>query len=375
MAISAVLAIALAPALGCSDGIVDVDDDDGDQEDRFFEVTNLVTDTETAAPTTDRNLVNPWGLAFGPTTYFWVANAGTATSTLYDGDGRSRSESVGGPIEVPTPTGVELRGYGGDDEEAPGPTGLVYSGSSGFEIEAGVPSRFIFATTAGTILGWSADADNPRRATMMVDNSAAGAVYTGLAITTGAEPRLLAANFADATIDVFDADFTPVELGGEAFADPLLPDEFAPFGIQEIRGAVYVAYAMKDPDTMEEITGAGRGWVSVFDADDGMYVGRIEATDRLDAPWGLAIAPSDFGRFDDALLVGNFGDGRITAFDADDYQLLGQLETREGEAVAIDGLWAIAFGNDALAGESDELYFTAGPDEERHGVFGNIDED
>jgi uncharacterized protein (TIGR03118 family) len=232
-----------------------------------------------------------------------------------------------------------------------------------------VPSRFIFATTAGTILGWSADAD-PQRAVLKVDGSMAGAAYTGLAISEDDE-LLYAANFAAGRVDVFDGGFVPVTLDGDRFVDPEVPEGYSPFGVHAIDGRIFVAYAQVDPEEMHEEIGPGLGRVAIF-ATDGRFVDRFESTRSLNAPWGIALAPDEFGRFGGALLVGNFGDGRITAYDAGSYDLLGQLQSGEDEPIEIEGLWALAFGNDEMAGESDDLYFTAGPGDEMHGVFGEV---
>lgn len=347
------------------------DGDDGSQEARFYDVTNLVTDENTDdADHTDTNLVNPWGLAFGPETFFWVANEGTSTSTLYDGDGRPQQDAFfGGPIDLPEP--ASMPAYAEGEEEEAGPTGLVFHGGERFEVEDGAPSRFLFATLAGTILGWSPDSADPSSAVIVVDRSGSGTSYTGLAITDDAEaPWLLAANFAGATIDVYTSDFTAIALEGDMFVDPELDHGYSPFGIHVVDGLVHVAYALRDPETGEEQTGAGLGQVAIFDTD-GSFVAHFESR-SLDAPWGVAMAPDEFGKFGGALLVGNFGDGRINAYDPQSFAWLGALESGEGKPIEIDGLWAIAFGNDRMAGESDDLYFTAGPGDEMHGVFGEI---
>jgi uncharacterized protein (TIGR03118 family) len=346
----------------------DDEDDDEAQEESAYSVENLVSDQQGVAETVDPNLVNPWGLAFGPDTFFWVANAGTSTSTLYDGEGNIQSDAIGGPLAIPRVTDPMM-----DEGEAPGPTGLVFYGGEGFEVEPGAPSRFIFATTEGTLVGWSPESSDPRAAIVMVDNSMHGAVYTGLAIAeSGGNTMIYAANFAMGTVDVYDESFAPATaFGPDAFVDSQLPEGYRPFGIQTLDGLIYVAYALANEEG-EEQAGAGLGIVSVF-TPDGSCVARMASGGLLDAPWGFALAPESFGEFGGALLVGNFGDGRITAFDPESYEQLGQLEDENGMPIAIDGLWAIAFGNDRLAGDSDDLYFTAGPDEEMHGLFGEIE--
>ena len=257
------------------------------------------------------------------------------------------------------------------------PTGVVFNGGTGFVVTSGSASgaaRFIFATEQGTILGWS-PAVAPTQAVVGVDNSARGAVYKGLAIaSTAAGDRLYAANFRAATVDVFDAAFHAVAGG---FADPGLPLGYAPFGIRNLGGTIYVTYALQDADKKDDVAGVGHGFVNAFDTD-GHLLRRVASTGRLNSPWGLALAPADFGKFSGSLLVGNFGDGHINAFGLGQFQGNGELQQRgqlhaaDGRPVTIDGLWAIAFGNGAAAGPTNALFFTAGPFDEAHGLFGKL---
>lgn len=316
----------------------------------FYVVKNLTSDgTETRH--TDPNLVNGWGLAAGPTTPWWVANNGTDTSTLYNARGRA------------TPLVVNVPG---------GPTGIVYNGHAGFLLEKGRRSRpaaFLFATQQGTLLGWSTL--SLRDAVVVVDNSAAGAEYTGLAIgTSPSGDRLYAADFAGGKVDCFDDEFQPVTC---TFDDPGLPAGYAPFGIQNLGGQIYVAYALRDDTTGDEVPGAGLGYVSAFDTA-GAFLRRVASQGDLNAPWGLAMAPAEgFGDFSGHLLVGNFGDGRILAYEgAAPHMPKGPLMDRGGLPIAIDGLWGIAFGNGGSAGPPDVLYFAAGPEDETHGLFGSV---
>ena len=181
---------------------------------------------------------------------------------------------------------------------------------------------------------------------------------------------LYAADFHNNRVDVFDSSFHPVP--GAAFVDRGLPAGFAPFGIQLIAGNVFVWYAKQDEDAEDEIAGDGLGFVSAFDPD-GTFIARVASRDALDAPWGMAIAPANFGRFSGDLLVGNFGDGRINAFDPTTFEPRGHLKDVGGKAVVIDGLWGIAFGNGAAAGPTNVLYFAAGPHDQSAGLFGRID--
>src|SRR5213594_1298752 len=254
------------------------------------------------------------------------------------------------------------------------PTGVVFNGGTGFAVSNGTataPARFIFATEEGTILGWS-PAVAPTQAVVAVDNSAGGAIYKGLAIAgTAAGDRLYATNFHAATVDVFDAAFHPV-LGG--FTDAALPPGYAPFGVRHLGGTIYVTYALQDADKHDDVAGVGHGFVNAFDTE-GNLLRRVASTGRLNSPWGLAVAPSDFGTFSGNLLVGNFGDGHINAFDPRRFQGNGQLRQQgelhaaDGPPIAIDGLWALAFGNGAAAGPTNALFFTAGPFGEQHGLF------
>ena len=322
---------------------------------------NLVSDGATPADHIDPNLVNTWGIAFNPNTFVWVANNGTGVATLYDGAGLSQSLVV----TIPPP----LNSAGPS-----APTGIVFNSSSDFVVNKGVVSSasvFIFATEDGTISGWapSVDANN---AILMVDNSGAGAVYKGLALAAnGTAHFLYATDFHNAKIDVFDTSFNKVTLSG-SFADPDIPDFFAPFGIRNIDGNIYVTYARQDADKHDDVKGAGLGFVNVFDSD-GNLIRRVATRGKLNAPWGLAMAPAGFGKFSNRLLVGNFGDGRINAFDVATGKSVGTLQVSPGKAVIIDGLWGLSFGNGLKNQPTDVLFFTAGPYKESHGLYGFIE--
>ena len=212
----------------------------------------------------------------------------------------------------------------------------------------------------------------------MVFTSPDGAIYKGLAIAaTVAGPRLFATNFRAATVEVFDGTFTPVVPGG--FEDPTIPSGFAPFGIQTIGDVVYVTYAMQDEDKEDDVAGKGLGFVNAFDTA-GNLLGRVASQGQLNAPWGIAWAPDDFGKFAGHLLIGNFGDGRILAFNPDktlgngSFQYKGFLHSTSGAPLSIEGLWALQFGHgNANSGDTDQLFFTAGPDDEEGGLFGFLE--
>ena len=318
-----------------------------------YNVTPLVSNDGVPGTATDTNLVNAWGLVAGPTTPWWVADNGSGLSTLYNGAG-VRQNLV---VNV------------GDS-----PTGIVFNNTGGFALPTGGPARFMFDSEAGVISGWNGGPN----AQVFRDLSKSGAVFKGLAIaTTNAGPRLFATNFVQSRIDVFDGSGNLVTEPFFAFKDFLLPRDFAPFGIQTIGSRVYVTYAKRQFNSHDEAHGPGLGIVDAFDASTGLMVARIATGGALNAPWGLALAPPSFGSKSGDLLVGNFGDGHINAYRLTGGGLFGavpdgQLAYPNGTPIAIDGLWALQFGNGAAAGPMTSLFFTAGPDDESNGLFGSI---
>jgi uncharacterized protein (TIGR03118 family) len=346
VAASAVLALA-SPALGSGRGI------------GHYSQRNLVSDVPGAAELLDPALVNAWGLTFSSTSPAWVADNGADVSTLYsDGGGTGPVMKV--PITVSIPEGA--------------PTGAVFNGSAGFVVHSGDssgPARFLFSSEAGTISGWN-PAVPPPPTSMQAQTavSVPGASFKGLAIAdTATGPRIYASDFHNGQVDVWDANFAPVQITG-AFTDPDLPGRYAPFGIQAVGGNIVVTYAQQDPDAADEVAGPGKGYVDVYDTD-GALLDRVASRGALDAPWGVAQAPQGFGRASGALLIGNFGDGRINAYDPGSGKFLGALRNEQGGRIAIDGLWALEFGNGTI-GTPQTLLFTAGPDDESHGLFGAL---
>jgi uncharacterized protein (TIGR03118 family) len=315
----------------------------------LYQQDNLASNIEGVAPVTDPALRNPWGISFSATSPWWVSDTATGLSTLYSGDVNG-VPFMKSSLEVTIPSAGTPPGS---------PTGQVFNGTSDFMV-AGGPARFIFATLDGTISGWNSGS----AASIAVTNP--GAVYTGLAIGSNDQGNFLyAANVGGGTIDIFDGSFNPVTLGG-SFTDPDLPDGYAPFNIQNLNGELYVTYEnSNDP--------AHGGAVDVFDTS-GNFNRRIAAGDPLNAPWGLALAPSTFGSFGGALLVGNFGagDGRTSAFDPNTGDFLGQLTGADGSPIAIDGLWGLIFGNGGSGGDPNVLYFAAGINGQQDGLFGRI---
>jgi uncharacterized protein (TIGR03118 family) len=342
----------------------------------IFQMTKLVSDLPGVASVTDPNLVNPWGIAFSPTSPFWIADNGTHKSTLYNGAGAIQSLVVG----IPAPTGAAA----GD------PTGQVFNGTTDFNLPNGSPALFIFATEDGTIVGWNAASGT--NGAIVADRSAvpaagSGAVYKGLAIASNASGNFLyATNFRAGTIDVFDKNFGIMLLAG-SFADPNMPAGYAPFGIQNIGGDIYVTYAKQDAAKHDDVGGAGSGLIDVFDANGNLKRRLASGTAAggtlavLNSPWGMALAPANFGAFSNALLVGNFGDGHINAFNLTTGAPLGQLQDPSGATpIVVPGLWGLAFGNGGAAGTPNVLFFTAGIGSgptfqnniETHGLFGSL---
>jgi uncharacterized protein (TIGR03118 family) len=329
-----------------------------------YQQTNLVSDLPGLAQFTDPSLVNSWGLVSSPTSPWWVADNGTGVSTLYN---TMSSNVVKVPLTVTIPAPA-----GSPAGTTSAPTGVIFNGSGGFNVSENgksASSRFIFDTEDGTISGWNPGVD-PTHAILAVDRSnvGKGAVYKGLAIGTSSSGTFLfATNFRFGTVEMFDSNFNLVG----SFTDHRLPQSYAPFGIQNIGGNLYVTFAKQDAKKHDDVAGPGNGFVDVFDTD-GNLVSRLISRGSLNSPWGLALAPADFGQFSNDLLVGNFGDGHINAFDPDTGAFLGQLEDQGGNPITIDGLWSLQFGNGAAAGATNQLFFTAGIDDEAHGLFGKI---
>jgi uncharacterized protein (TIGR03118 family) len=351
--LGAVLVLALAPAAFASHG------DRGGRGIGHYVQRNLVSDVPGAAQLTDPNLVNAWGLGFGPTTPAWIADNGQDVSTLYSGASATAPDPSIVPLVVSIPGGA--------------PTGLVFNPSAtAFALTpaANSAARFIFSSEAGVISGWNPNVPAAGSTQAQTKATVPDAVFKGLAIADTANgPRLYATDFHHGTVDVWDANFAPVTRPG-AFEDPAIPRGYAPFGIQSTSGGIVVTYAKQDADAEDDVAGRGNGFVDVF-GTDGTLLRRFAAHGPLNSPWGVAQAPQGFGRASGALLIGNFGDGRINAYDPVSGRFLGALRTGHGRRIAIDGLWALQFGNGVI-GTPQTLLFTAGPDDEAHGLFGTL---
>jgi uncharacterized protein (TIGR03118 family) len=336
--------------------------------------TNLVSDDTkfTPAQAQDPNLVNPWGLVASPTGEWWVANEGTGTSTLYK-TSTSPVTALSEVFGVPASSSSSPHGA---------PTGIVYNGKGGFDVsENGKTgsSVFVFATADGTISGWSPSVDATHA---VVEATNPGAIYLGLAIATDShhDTRLYAADFKNGAIDVYDQSFHLVTNLPGKFSDPELPSGYHPFNIQAINNRLYVEYAPA-ADVLAGTAAPGEGAVDVYNADGQLQERLVRPNDaHLDQPWAVAMAPSNFGRFSNDLLVGNFGNGTINAFNPKNGHFVGELKNANGQPIAITHLWGLAFGNGGAAGPKNTLYFTAGltshlapSDNPFHGLFGSLE--
>ncbi|MDR8410870.1 TIGR03118 family protein [Nonomuraea sp. 3-1Str] len=305
-----------------------------------FDVVSLVSDVRGKAALTDPKLVNPWGLAMGKT--LWVSDTGTGSATVYSGAGKKEQ------TEVAIPGGA--------------PTGQVFNPTDGFTVK-GKPATFIFASPSGAISGWNAEAD-PKNA--LIAAFTRGADYKGLALAqTDDGDFLLAADFAHGRIAAWNSDFEKIKLRGWQFRDPAIPSNYSPFNVAVANGNIWVAYALRDPATGKSVAGAGKGFVSRFNAE-GRLTGRIART-GLNAPWAITAAPR--GAYAGSLLVGNFGDGTVHAYRNSRH--LGALRTADGKPIQLPGLWDLEVGTAANGGEN-ALWFSAGIDGGRHGLLGVI---
>ncbi|MGB0117368.1 MAG: TIGR03118 family protein [Terriglobales bacterium] len=308
-----------------------------------YKATTLVKSTGKKG---DSDLINPWGLAYSPGEPFWLSDEGWGVSTLYTGTGVKQSLVV----TIPPASGSGLGS----------PTGIVYNGSTEFQIDTWT-SAFLFATLDGTISGWSHF--DPNTALIAVNNSSSGAVYTGLAITSHSSGNLLyAADWWNNKIDVYDGTFQLVN----SFSDTKLPAGFVPFGIQDINGQVYVAYANQN----EKIKG---GYIDIF-TEDGTFVQTLISGKPLDQPWGITLAPSNFGTLSNTLLISNnTNTGTINGFNPTTGAFVGTVETSAGKPIKINQLWGIEFGGGSSNnGNTNQLFYTAGPKNNAAGIFGVI---
>ena len=333
----------------------------------------------------DTQLINAWGLARSATSPWWVSDNGTGLSTIYDGAGTKQSLVV----TIPVPPG-------GSPPSAP--TGVVVNGTSDFVLPGGMPARFIFVTEDGIIAGWNSGTS----AVIVKDNSKDEAIYKGVTIAEwNGKHYLYVANFHSGEIEVYDAAFQRVSPGKNAFNDDDVDNDdknvgkdekggkdkhgdkdnkggkdhkptFAPFNVQAIGTNVYVAYAEQDAEKKDEVAGAGLGFVDVFDPA-GRLLARLQRGSWFNAPWGIAMAPGEFGEFSHSLLIGMFGSGQIAGFNPINGAFLGLMKNPNDSVLTIDGLWALGFGaGNSNSGPHNTLFFTAGPNDENDGLFGTL---
>jgi uncharacterized protein (TIGR03118 family) len=323
---------------------------------------NLVSDVPGLADVTDPNLIDPWGMSFSTTSPFWVTNHGKGNTTVYTNSNTTTGVTISSTV-------VTIPPAAGGASPSPA-TGQVQNSTSGFLLANGTKASFIFCTEDGTVSAWNGGTT----ATVMIDNSAAGAVYKGMAIgANNGAPMLYLANFSNGTVDVLDTTFKPATVAG-GFADPSLPAGLAPFNVWNVNGQLYVMYAKQDPTKKLDQPGIGNGAVDIFDLN-GNLVQRLTAGGPLNSPWGVAVVGGAWGALSNSVLVGNFGDGKINAFDPKTGTLIGTMQDPTGKPISIQGLWAIAFGNGGSAGDVRYLYFTAGifnGTTTQHGLLGSL---
>jgi uncharacterized protein (TIGR03118 family) len=338
-----------------------------------FTQTNLISDgSRQAGPAqqTDPNLINPWGVAYSATGPFWISENNSGVSSIDSVTASGVTLNVIPPVTIAPPT---------TDSGSAAPTGQVFNSlasTGAFMLQDGSPASFLFATEDGTISGWNPAAGT--QSIIAVNESAnpadgneaqgVGAVYKGLALAdTDNSPMLYAANFRHGTVDVYDQNFNAVN----SFTDTNLPAGYAPFNVQVLDGKLFVTFALQDDAKHDDVAGPGNGFVDEFDLQ-GHLLARVASGGPLDSPWGLAIAPSSFGTFGGDLLVGNFGDGTIEAYNLKNDQFVGNLTDASGNPIVIPDLWELIPGNNGSAGNSNTIYFTAGVQDEMHGLFGSL---
>ena len=337
---------------------------------RSYVQSNLVSDIPGLAAHTDPNLKNPWGTSVGPGSPIWVSDNHAGVTTLYDGAGNAQSLVVA----IPAPLSAGAGAVGA-------PTGQAFNtfdpSSSDFVISQdgkSGPAFFLFATEDGTIAGWNPSVDKTH-AIIAVDRSTAtdgvgdvGANYKGLALVTMSSGKFIyATSFRFGRVDVFDSHFNLVN----SFTDPTVPTGFAPFGIHNVGGKLYVTFAKQGPGKNDDDARPGNGFVDVF-SPNGDLLQRLVSRGKLDSPWAVTLAPTTFGAFGGDILVGNFGNGRINAYDPTTGMFQGELSGPGGGPIAIDGLWGLRFAPATPGATPNTLFFTAGLNHEADGLFGTL---
>ncbi|MFT3683399.1 MAG: TIGR03118 family protein [Phycisphaerales bacterium] len=350
-----------------------------DREDyrNAYVVVNLVSTRESdKALMLDPMMKNAWGLALRPPGkggHWWVSNAGTGTTTTYVGDAPGHRFEKDKDVVVSIPIGKLHATHAEIEKLKSQPTGQVYTGftSKEFVVEGEGKkgsAKFLFVTLDGTVTGWTTD---QTKAVIMVDNSTDGSMYTGCAVTTKPEGnRLFLADWGLEKVTVLDGEFKPVKTEGD-FTDPKVSKDYRIYNMQVIGDKVYAAWARIGDAPGEAEAYPGYGFISCFDFE-GKLVKSFEHRQELITPWGIAMAPKDFGALSGKLLVGNFGDGRILSFDPETGKFVDYLRAPDGKPVELDGLWDLKWGNGETLGYLNHLYFTAGPEQEEQGLFGKL---
>jgi len=321
----------------------------------------------------DTQLVNSWGMTRSAASAFWISDNGTGLATVYNGVGNKTLT-----VTIPVPSGVNQHSS---------PTGVVANGTRDFALPGSTAAKFIFVTEEGTIAAWNGGA----AAVIVKDNSGKRAVYKGCTIAEwNGKHFLYVANFQSGEIEVYDSTFQPVNLDPDAFRkdrnendrdfdhdrnggdDVRDHRDFAPFNVQAIGTNLYVTYAKQDAARKDEVDGAGLGFVNIF-TPGGKRLARLQSGPWFNAPWGIALAPGEFGEFSHSLLVGMFGSGQIAAFNPVNGRFLGLMKKSDNSTLTIDGLWALVFGaGNANSGAYNTLFLTAGPNNENDGTFGTL---
>jgi uncharacterized protein (TIGR03118 family) len=337
-----------------------------------YKQTNLVSDkaaaTNPVAAHQDPDLLNPWGVAFFPGGPFWISDNGVGKSTLYDGTGVKAALTV----TIPAPAGDTNPG-------APGPSGMVWNGNPmaflvGKSVKDTAAALFIWATEDGTIAAWQGSLSPITGALTVVPNTnlTTGPVYKGLAIGNNSRGLFLyATDFRNRKIAVWNSSFGADAMLNGKFVDSTIPSTFAPFGIQNILGQLWVTYAKQDTPKHDPVVGAGRGFVDIFDTD-GNLLRRFATRGVLNAPWGVVLAPRRFGQFSNDILIGNFGDGEISAWDPKTGAFIDWMrDGTTGKIIKLGTLWALVFGG-GMTSNPQTLYFTTGLVQEQDGLFGTL---
>ena len=332
--------------------------------------TSLVSDIKGLARTSDPNLQNPWGVSQNTQGQFRVADNATGVSTEYSAAGKI----IGTPVTIPTPPGVT---------PPSAPNGNVFNTTSDFVIShdgKSAPATVIFSSENGTIVGFNPAVD-PNEGILEADLSQSGAVFKTLtAGSVNGANYIYASDFHNGTVDVFNGQFQLVHLSG-SFTDPNIPAGFAPFGLKNVNGTLFVTYAKQDGARHDDVAGVGNGFIDEFTLS-GNFIERFASQGLLNSPHGIAVAPDNFGQFSNALLVGNFGDSKVNAFNLNTGQFLGQLTDAHGKTLILNGgfkqesdtkgLWGLTFGDGQNGAATNSLFFAAGINDENDGLFGKL---